>query len=156
MGTVLRMIGSREVQSLAGLSSDQLREWTGRRGLISPDRPAKGKGRQARFSWQTVLVLRLALAMKQDLHLELQAHRKSLAQVQRLFQERSFATLSNQVLMLEGETKISLSDISEVTCSVDGVVIVIPLAPHVKVLMDYFGLAAANEQLVLFRAAGAA
>jgi hypothetical protein len=152
----LRLIGSREVQSLAGLSSNQLREWTGRRGLVTPDRPAQGKGRQARFSWQTVLVLRLALTMKQDLHIELQAHRKSLAQVKRLFQERSFAALSNKVLLLEGEIRIGLSDISEATFGVDGAAIVVPLAPHLKVLTDYFGMTAANEQLPLFRAAGAA
>jgi hypothetical protein len=43
------------------MTADQLREWTVRRGLIQPDEPAPKRGSEAKFSWQTLLVLRLAV-----------------------------------------------------------------------------------------------
>jgi hypothetical protein len=52
---MVRLIGSRDVLKLTGLSADQLREWTVRRGLIHADIPASRQGQQAQFGWQTVL-----------------------------------------------------------------------------------------------------
>lgn len=60
----VRLVGSRDVLNLTGLSGDQLREWTVRRGLISPDVPASRQGQQAQFGWQTVLLLRLAVVLR--------------------------------------------------------------------------------------------
>ena len=77
------LIGTRDVLALTGLSGHQLREWTGRRALIQADVPARGKGTQARYSWQTVLVLRLALVLRQEFHLNLQHWSEQLAELQR-------------------------------------------------------------------------
>lgn len=60
----VRLIKSRDVLTLTGLSADQLREWTVRRRLIQPDFPAARQGQQALFGWQTVLLLRLAVVMR--------------------------------------------------------------------------------------------
>src|SRR4051812_25356559 len=68
-----QLVGTRDVLGATGLSSDQLREWTGRRGLVVPDIRAQGKGTHPRFSWQTALVLRFAAELKDVFHLELQA-----------------------------------------------------------------------------------
>jgi hypothetical protein len=44
---------------IAGLTEHQLKEWCMRRCLISPDVPPRGRGHNALFGWQTLLVLRL-------------------------------------------------------------------------------------------------
>lgn len=153
-GDDVRMIGSREVQALTGLSADQLREWTGRRGLVRPDRPAQGKGTQARFSWQTVLVLRLALVMKKDFHIELHAHRESLAELQKFFHGKSFPGLWDRVALLRGRILLTVCKHSEMTFAADEAVIVMPLAPHLRTLMAGFGLPVPAPQMSLFRAIG--
>jgi hypothetical protein len=125
----VRLVGSREVQALTSLTADQLRESTGRRGLVRPDRPAQGKGTQARFSWQTVLVLRLAFVLRRDFHVELQAHRESLAELQHSLRGRSFPALWDCVLLLRGQARLALIQLSEATLDLDQAVIVMPLAP---------------------------
>ncbi|WP_425909817.1 MerR family transcriptional regulator [Nitrobacter sp. TKz-YC02] len=148
------MIGSREVQALTGLSADQLREWTGRRGLIRPDRPAQGKGTQARFSWQTVLVLRLALVMKQDFHIELHPHRESFSELQKLFHGKAFPGLWDRVVLLRERAQLAIAKPSEMTFPADETVIVMPLAPHLRALMTGFGVPMPTQQMPLFRAIG--
>lgn len=150
----MRLIGSGEVQGLTGLSADQLREWTGRRGLIRADRPAQGKGTQARYSWQTVLVLRLALVLKQRFHLELQAHRELLAELQRLFHGKSFPILWDNILLFRGGSSVALIRLSGMTLELDEPAITIPLASHLQPLMVGFGLPSPMQQLPLFRAVG--
>lgn len=44
---------------IAGLTEHQLKEWCMRRCLISPDVLPRGRGHNALFGWQTLLVLRL-------------------------------------------------------------------------------------------------
>ena len=153
-GDYPRLVGSREVQALTGLSADQLREWTGRRGLVRPDRPAQGKGTQARFSWHTVVVLRLALVLKQDFHIELQAHRESLAELQNLFRGRSFPWLWDRAVLIRGRAPLAISRLAEVTFVADEAVIVMPLAPHLRELMVGFGVPVPTQQAPLFRAIG--
>src|ERR1700731_232831 len=70
----VRLIKSREVLALTGLSADQLREWTVRRALVQSDVPARKRGSEAKFSWQTVLLLRLVVVLRTRFHVELQAH----------------------------------------------------------------------------------
>jgi hypothetical protein len=147
----VRLVGSREVQVLTGLSADQLREWTGRRGLVRPDRPAQGKGTQARFSWQTVLVLRLALVMKQEFHIELQSHRQSLAELQSLFHGRSFPWLWDRAALIRRGAPLAISRLSEMTFT-DEALVVIPLGPHLRALMVGFGVPLSTQQAPLFRA----
>ncbi len=46
----MRLIKSRDVPAMTGLTADQLREWTVRRDLVRPDIPAQKRGSQAQFS----------------------------------------------------------------------------------------------------------
>ena len=71
----MRLIQSGEVQKLTGLTSDQLREWTSRRGLIEADSKPSGPGTRARFGWQSVLLLRIAVVLKERFHVELQSQK---------------------------------------------------------------------------------
>lgn len=149
-GGMVRLVGSRDVQALTGLSADQLREWTYRRGLLRPDRPARGKGTQARFSWQTVLALRVACVLKTAFHLELQAHRQTLADLQERLQGVPFHGLWGSGLAIRPGAQLSLvtgpmgSETGEVP------LLWLPLAPHLQVLADSFGLAEPVRQLTLF------
>lgn len=146
----MRLVRAREVQVLTGLSADQLREWTGRRGLVSPDVPARGKGTQARFSWQTVLVLRLAVVLKQKFHVELQAQREFFAWLQRELAGRSFPALWQLVVVLHAPGQWELSDMEGVRLSSDESFMALPFAPHLRTLSVEFGLAEPVRQLPLF------
>jgi hypothetical protein len=62
-----------EVSQLTGISIDTLREWTSRRALIEADLRPKSKGSPARYAWQTILLLRIAVTLRDRFHVELQA-----------------------------------------------------------------------------------
>lgn len=71
----MQLVTTRDATRLTGLSTEQLREWTSRRALIPPDVGPKGHGSPARYCWQTILLLRLAVTLRDRFKLELQAHR---------------------------------------------------------------------------------
>ncbi|ATB27445.1 MerR family transcriptional regulator [Melittangium boletus] len=148
----MRLLRSREVQALTGLSADQLREWTGRRGLVAPDVPPRGKGTQARFSWQTVLVLRLAVVLKQEFHVELKAQRELFAGLQRELAGRSFPTLWPKSVVLHGPGRWELLDVEDIKIGSNKGCIVLPFASHLEALSVGFGLPDPMQQLPLFAA----
>ena len=145
------LIGTRDVLALTGLSGNQLREWTGRRALIQADVPASGKGTQARYSWQTVLVLRLALVLRQEFRLDLQHCKEQLAELQLRLRGRSFFSLSGHALLLGGESRIALVRASAVQIEHEAIVVV-PLERHLQSLMVALEDRPGAKQLPLFRA----
>jgi len=100
LGGWMRLVRSREVLQLTGLTADQLREWTVRRALIQPDEPAQKRGVEAKFSWQAVLLLRLAMVLRTRFHVELQPHRELLAAARELLDNVSFPTLWGRTLAI--------------------------------------------------------
>ena len=62
----VRLFQSADALEVTGLTRSQLREWTGRRNLISPDVGPDGPGRHALYTWQSLLVLRLLLVLHND------------------------------------------------------------------------------------------
>lgn len=150
----MRLVGSREAQAIAGLSADQLREWTGRRGLISPDVPARGKGTQARFSWQTLLLLRLAGAMKTQIHIELEAYRDRFANLQDKLATLPFHSLWGVSLVVTGTEAPTLRSSGEIDFDSDQPLLVMGLRPHLDAIMHGFGIAEPLAQLPLFPAVG--
>ena len=147
----MRLIKTRAVLGLTGLSADQLREWTSRRALISPDVKSKGRGSSARFSWQTVLILRLAIVLKDEFRLELQAHRELFVQIRDLLNRASFPGLWDMALALHGMRSCELVD-PERLVSMDGNVLLLRLNPHLEVLSVGLGIARLPLQLSLFPA----
>jgi hypothetical protein len=154
LGLEMRLVGSREAQAVTGLSADQLREWTGRRGLVAPDIPASGKGTQARFSWQTLLVLRIACALKDHLHIELAAHRSLFANLQDRLSGHPFHALSDLTVVIVGGKHARLSRYSDLGDIGDEPVVVVKLSPHLAAVMSGFGVSAPMAQLPLFPAVG--
>lgn len=154
IGNDVRLVGSREAQVIAGLSADQLREWTGRRGLISPDVPARGKGTQSRFSWQTLLLLRLAGAMKTQFHIELEAYRDRLATLQNKLASLPFHSLWDFSLVVTGTEPPMLRSPGDIEFDSDQPLLVMGLRPHLDAIMHGFGIAEPIAQLPLFPAIG--
>ena len=150
----MRLAKAQEVQALTGLSTDQLREWAGRRGLVRPDVPARGKGSQARYSWQTVLALRLASVLKDQFKVELQAHRELLGKVQAELAGKSFPALRGCVMALYGNSHVELRAPGKRANDAEMPVLLLPLEPHLEALSNGFGLPDTMEQRPLFPALG--
>ena len=150
---MVRLIGSRDVLKLTGLSADQLREWTVRRRLIHPDVPASRQGQQAQFGWQTVLLLRLAVVMRSRFHVELQVHRDLLLRARELLNGRSFPGLWNHRLVIFGLDSCALLGGSD-PLSADQDAILLRLNAHLEALSQGFGVSDPIAQLPLFPAVG--
>ncbi len=149
----MRLVKSREVLTLTGLSADQLREWTARRGLILPDVPALRQGQQAQFSWQTVLLLRLAVVMRHRFHIELQVHRDLLLHARNLLSGRSFPSLWGSRLAIYGLEHCALLAPNE-PVPTDQDAIVLRLNDHLESLSKGFGVTEPIAQLQLFPVIG--
>lgn len=149
----MRLIGSRDVLKLTGLSADQLREWTVRRGLIHPDVPASRQGQQAQFGWQTVLLLRLAVVMRSRFHVELQVHRDVLARAHVLLNGRSFPSLWGHRLAIFGLERCGLLSSGDAV-PMEEDVILLGLNTHLEALSQGFGASEPIAQLPLFPAVG--
>lgn len=147
------MIPAGQVQMLTGLSANQLREWTHRRALVLPDIGAQGSGHPALYSWQTVLLLRVAVVLRQRFRIELEAHRPLLHALRGLFAGTSFPTLRGHVLSLRamqtGELLLR-KDVRLVAGDLD--VLFIDLDPHLDVLEAQFSPQGQSGQFPLFRA----
>ncbi|MNS23198.1 hypothetical protein D3C72_550060 [compost metagenome] len=78
---------------LSGLTPHQLREWCGRRAVVTADVPAAGRGHLALFSWQTILALRVLNEVHQRYGVEVSGWRLAIAQLQTLLKGRSFPSL---------------------------------------------------------------
>lgn len=148
----MRLVKAREVQLLTGLSANRLREWAGRRGLVRPDVPAHGKGTRAGYSWQTVLTLRLAGVLKDQLKVDLQAHRELLSKMQSELAGKSFPTLRECVMALYGNGEIELLVPGEYPKDLGAAVLLLPLEPHLKALLNGFGVPDSIQQRSLFPA----
>lgn len=151
----MQLVSTRDAARLTGLSTEQLREWTSRRALILPDVKPKGHGSPARYSWQTILLLRLAVVLRDRFKLELQSHRDLFADLGAGLARTSFLSLWGKSLTLYGGAKWSLVDPRDDEAVIDDC-IVLRLDPHLQQLSDSFPLPQPLEssQFQLFPAIG--
>lgn len=140
----MRLVPKRQALQLTGLTPAKLREWTSRRALIPADQPPRKQGSSAQFSWQTILVLRMAVILKDKFRLELQAHRNLFAGLRRELKSRSFIAMWGQALVLRGANKWSFADVDVAETSRDDVMI-LHLDPHLEVLAAGFALPRPTE-----------
>jgi len=150
-GWALRYVTTPLASKLTGLSTEKLREWTSRRALVPPDVRPRQQGSPAKFNWQTVLVLRIAVTMRDRFHVELQAHRALFASLRTELRRRSFIALWGQSLALSGSGEWTLVDDAGSVPSEDA--LLIRLDPHLRVLSVSFSLpdlASTPSQLDLF------
>ena len=139
---------------MTGLTPAKLREWTSRRALIPADLPPRSQGSSAQYSWQTILVLRLALTLKEKFCLELKAHRGLFISLRQSLKDRSFIVLWDHVLILRGTTDwVLIKEADEEP--LEGDAIILQLNPHLEILAAGFALPDARHlagQLDLFPA----
>jgi hypothetical protein len=142
------------VSSLTGLTTAQLREWTNRRALVPADVPPAGKGSSAKFTWQTVLIIFIAMTLKSRFHLELHAHRALFSELSNALRQISFVALWNKRLIVAAHGRWALVDINDTTDS-ESDALIIQLNPHLEKLATGFALpplGATPGQLDLFPA----
>jgi hypothetical protein len=148
------LVPPRKALELTGLSAATLREWTSRRALIPADIAPRKRGASAQFSWQTILVIRIAIVLRDQFCVELQAHQRVLAELRSELEQRSFIGLWDKILMLEGPGAWHLVDSASVEkLHRDGSII--HLDPHLELLSRQFALpvkASRESQLDLFPA----
>lgn len=135
----MQLVTTRDATRLTGLSTEQLREWTSRRALIPPDVKPKGHGSPARYSWQTILLLRLAVTLRDRFKLELQAHRGLFSELGLGLGHASFLSLWGKALVLHGGQRWSLIDPGDVGVVTDDC-IVLRLDRHLRELSESFSL----------------
>ncbi len=135
----MRLVPTREAMTLTGLSAAKLREWTSRRALIPADIPPKSQGSSAQYSWQTILLLRLAVRLRDQFHLELQAHRSLFASLHSNLRGKSFVALWGKTLALNGGEHWSLLDAEDNLEPAEDALL-IRLDPHLKILASGFAL----------------
>lgn len=109
----MSMAQASDAARLSGLTPHQLREWCGRRAVVTADVPPAGRGRLTLFSWQTILTLRVLNEVHQRYRVEVSGWRPAIAQLQTLLKGRSFPSLwgvvavfpsaQEALLKLEGE-----------------------------------------------------
>jgi hypothetical protein len=134
------------------LTTEKLREWTSRRALIPADVRPERKGSPAKYAWQTVLVLRVAVTLRDRFHLELQAHKHLFDQLRRDLTGKSFIALWGCSLALFGDERWEFVGADE-SGEIEGDAMVLRLDPHLIVLSEGFALpapAALAGQLQLF------
>ena len=151
--SAMHLVTTRDAIRLTGLSTDQLREWTGRRALIPPDVKPKGHGSAAQYSWQTILLLRLAVTLRDRFKIELQAHRNLFSGLGDGLRKMSFLSLWGRAVALHGGDAWCLLNAAELS-GTDDDLIVLRLDPHLHVLSGGFALPqpAALTQFQLFPA----
>lgn len=109
----MSLVQASDAARLSGLTPHQLREWCGRRNLVSADVPPAGRGHLALFSWQTILALRVLNEIQQRYGVEVGGWRLAIGELQAVLKRRSFPSLwgavavfpsaQEAILRLDGE-----------------------------------------------------
>lgn len=135
----MRIVTTREASELTGLSTNKLREWTSRRALIPADVPPKSQGSPAKYAWQTILLLRIAVTLRDHFHLELQAHRHVFASLRHGLHGASFIALWGKTLAIHADHSWTWIDDREVGPLASDAIL-IRLTPHLDILSQGFAL----------------
>lgn len=149
----MRVVSTRDASRLTGLSTNKLREWTSRRALIPADIRPKCQGSPAKYSWQTILLLRIAVTLRDGFHLELQAYRPVLASLRGKLRNTSFVALWGKSLAIHVDHRWAWLDDADAAPIADA--LIIRLDPHLDILSQGFALprpSAALGQLDFFPA----
>ncbi len=127
------------VCQLTGLSTVKLREWTSRRALIPADVPPPKRGAAALYSWQTVLVLRVASVLRNAFHVELKAQKTLFDRLRAILQEQPFTALSGKRLVIGCDGRLLISDPAGLASGPSDCLI-LELDPHLCAIREAFEL----------------
>jgi len=147
----VRLIPTPVATQLTGLSTDKLREWTSRRALVPADVRPKQKGSPAQFTWQTTLILRIAVLLRDQFAVELQSYKLTFANLRKELRATSFVRLWGCSVALGPYGKCFVMNEKAQQLEMDA--LVVHLDPHLTVIRDGFALkdpAAVPGQFDLF------
>lgn len=149
----MRLVTTRIATTLTGLSTEQLREWSSRRALIPADIQNRGRGSQAQYGWQAILLLRIALQLKGRFHVELHAHRRLFAALREALRATSFLKLWGASVAIYDYENWELFD-ADSAGQMAADAIIVHLDPHLAVLATEFAMPSPppTGQLELFPA----
>jgi len=122
-----------------------------RRSLIAPDVPSAKRGSEAKFSWQTVLLLRLAVVLRKRFQVELQAHREVLLSARQLLHRVPFPALWGKTLAIYDLQRCELLSAPDAAPAGEDAVL-LRLDKHLRALSSGLGLSEPAAQLPLFAA----
>ena len=146
----MQLVQASEAIPLSGLTSHQLREWCGRRAVVTPDVPPAGRGRHALYSWQTILALRLLKELHDRFGAEVGAWGEAIGSCQHLLKNRSFPSLWGiSAAFVDTRRSLLVRKADELNI---GPCLLIPLDPHLEALASGLALAEPPSQLSLFTA----
>jgi hypothetical protein len=134
----MRVVSTRVASRLTGLSTNKLREWTSRRALIPADIRPRRQGSPAQYTWQTILLLRVAVTLREHFHMELQAHRAVFTRMRSSLRRTSFLALWGKSLVIYPDRHWTWLDDAEARPVADA--LIIRLDPHLDVLSQSFAL----------------
>lgn len=149
----MRLVTTRRATGLTGLSVDQLREWSSRRALIPADVQNRGRGSPAQYSWQTILLLRIASTLRDRFHIELHAQRRLFGSLREALDRMSFLKLWGSRLAIYDSESWELID-ADLERALQSEAIIIQLDPHLVILAAEFAMPSPipTGQLELFPA----
>lgn len=151
MGAILFQAG--EAAKLAGITANQLREWTGRRAIISPDVPGRGRGKHALFGPTTVLVLRILGELHARFHVEVGALSSLAERLRSDLGAAPFISLYGRAVAIT-----DLADCEIITLSqtrITKAVVIIPFESHLIAISETSELRDQIMQFQLFPAISA-
>lgn len=134
---------------MAGISKHQLREWTGRRGIVPADVPGRGRGRHALYSWSTVLVLRIVAELRTRFHMEVGCYSTLLTRLRDDLGKYAPLGLHGRILILSSPDEYRL--VAARPAFLPGTALIIDLENHITAIADSIGSDGSN-QLPLFPA----
>ena len=138
-----------DVRALTGLTPSQLREWTSRRGIVLADRPARGRGKLAQYTWNTVLVLRILAELHRSFGIEIAAWAELGTRLRDSLSKSSPINLYGKYLrVFEGRFEITAFP----PANPETTTLIIKLDPHLEVLATGLGVPPPAQQLNLFAA----
>ena len=135
----MQVITTRQASELTGLSTAKLREWTSRRALIPADVRPKSQGSPVKYTWQTILVLRIAVVLRYRFHLELQAHRHVFGSLRKTLRGTSFVTLWGKSFAIRGSERRGFRNSIDPT-PLEEDMLLTNLDPHLQILSVGFAL----------------
>lgn len=152
LGRIMNYVATPVASRLTGLSVDLLREWTVRRALVPADARQGRKGAPAQYSWQTILVLRLAATLHRQFRVELQGHKDLFDSLRQTLKRMSFIGLWGRRIAFYGNDRWELLGAGEIPAFGEDALI-LGLDQHLDVLCEGFALpspARIEGQLELF------
>ncbi len=142
-----------EAAALVGITANQLREWTGRRAIVSPDVPGRGRGKHALFSPTTVLVLRIVAELQTRFLMEVGALGAMASRLGAELADVPFMALYGRAVSMTGCDEYEIIGLPRARIVASAVII--PFDPHLVAIAESCGSRDQPAQFQLFPAVNA-